>query len=212
MLKKLYLIALSFGLALSLTSQASFAKPNLSDLLAKAETLQGAFSQKVITSNGRVIQQSTGLVAIEKPGKFLWLTEAPFEQKILALKDTLWVFDLDLDQVSIYDINQAVGQTPALMLTDATVDIDAEFVVNHQAKLDKVDIFRLEPKQSAEERMFDWLEMHFVDEVVALMVIADQFGQTTYIEFSDMVSNEPIDDKRFAKDVPDGSDVIDNRS
>jgi len=119
--------------------------------------------------------------------------------------DKLWLFDQDLEQVTVNDLNDKVGGTPLVILM-GTKPIDEEFTVMVRGEAEGIDWFELIPKQDSAD--FESLFVGLDATGLAAMELRDNFGQATQIIFSDMNPGAAIDDSVFVFEVPEGVDVI----
>lgn len=206
---RLMLVFISF---LSPLSQAAPAESrDLTALLKKLqgmENFQAAFVQTSKANGGDILQQMQGTLSVAKPGKMRWETEDPYAQLVVSDGQLIWVYDMDLEQVTIRNMDHRVQETPALLLSGDTDQIDASFVVSHDVN-GSHSVFQLVPKDPSQ--LFQSLEFHYDGKILQRMVIFDAAGQITEIAFSEQKANEAIDEQAFIFDVPEGVDVIDGR-
>lgn len=187
-------------------SQVFAAEQDLSVFLKKLkgmENFQANFIQ--VTRAGSQEVKLTGQLSVAKPGKMRWEIE---DQLIVSDGKLLWTYDMDIEQVTIRNMDQRVQETPALLLSGDTDQIEASFVVSREGN-DEKSVFQLVPKDPSQ--LFQSLEFHYSNETLARMMIFDAAGQVTEIAFSDQQANKPIDEQAFIFDVPEGVDVIDGR-
>lgn len=173
------------------------------------ENFQASFVQSSKTQTGEILQQMEGSLSVAKPGKMRWQTEDPFAQLVVSDGRLIWVYDMDLEQVTIRNMDQRVQETPALLLSGNTQEIDASFVVG-KTTADENVIYQLMPKDSSQ--LFQSLEFHYRGHILQGMKIYDAAGQITDIVFTQQKQNQVVDEQAFVFDVPEGVDVIDGRS
>lgn len=172
------------------------------------ESFQADFIQTSKTQTGEILQQMVGELSVAKPGKMRWQTEDPYAQLVVSDGQLIWVYDMDLEQVTIRNMDQRVQETPALLLSGDAGQIDASFVVSLEDSGDQA-LYQLVPKDPSQ--LFQSLEFHYRQNTLVRMMIFDAAGQVTEIAFSDQQANKPIDEQAFTFDVPDDVDVIDGR-
>ncbi|PKM05294.1 MAG: outer membrane lipoprotein carrier protein LolA [Gammaproteobacteria bacterium HGW-Gammaproteobacteria-6] len=209
MLKTLLLPGLA-ALLLSLPVQAqtddqAVAAERLNGLLSSANTITAAFSQMTLSSNGANMQEATGQMELKRPGMFYWHTDAPLEQVVVTDGEKMWLYDPDLMQVIVQDMDMRLTHTPALLLSGDVSTLQESFNITVNEGGDVVD-FVLTPKVN--DTLFDTLRVSFWGGVINDMQISDGVGQRTNILFSNVQINEPIDDQRFVFVAPEGVDVI----
>jgi len=203
------LIRLMFVAALALAGVQAHAddaaSQRLSGMLTKAQTMTARFSQLTLDGSGTRLQETAGTLGLKRPGLFRWHTDAPNEQLLISNGEKIWLYDPDLEQVTIQKLDQRLTQTPALLLSGDVSKIGQSFDITAKDGGNVVD-FTLKPK--SKDTLFDSLRISFRSGVVNDMQLIDSVGQRTNILFFDVKMNEPMDAKQFVFDVPKGVDVI----
>ena len=184
---------------------ADAASARLSDLLGKAETLSGRFSQLTLDASGTHLQEATGQMELKRPGLFRWHTDAPLEQLLVSNGQQVWLYDPDLEQVTIQQLDQRLTHTPALLLSGDVSKISDNFEISHKEGGSVVD-FILKPK--AKDSLFDNLRLSFRNGVINDMQLIDGSGQRTNILFLSVKMNQPLDAAQFSFQPPADADVI----
>lgn len=177
----------------------------LTQLLDQAQTLTARFSQLTLDGSGTQLQETSGEMALKRPGLFRWHTDAPLEQLLVSNGETVWLYDPDLEQVTIRSLDQRLTHTPALLLSGDISKIGENFEITHKEAGGVVD-FILKPK--AKDTLFDNLRLSFRNGVVNDMQLIDGVGQRTNILFFGVKMNQSIDTAQFNFKVPEGTDVI----
>lgn len=190
--------------AASAASQAE-AVQRLTALLNKAQTLSGRFSQLTLDGSGTRLQEAGGEMAIKRPGLLRWHSDAPMEQLLVSDGKKVWLYDPDLQQVTIQNLDQRLTHTPALLLSGDVGQISQNFDISFKDGGTVVD-FILKPK--AKDTLFDSLRLSFRNGVINDMQMVDSIGQRTNILFMGIKLNEPLEDARFHFEIPKGADVI----
>ena len=178
----------------------------LSELLSPMQSLQGQFQQVMKDATGEILQESEGKFSLKRPGNFRWETAAPYEQLLVSNQETLWLFDPDLEQVTVRPFDQRFQQTPALLLSGDVANLEQQFSVDLKSKENKTVVFVLKPKNS--ETLFDELTLRFGDRQLNQMSVLDSLGQTTVISLNDLTANQDLADSLFHFEAPEGTDVI----
>ena len=206
MIRSLLLALLSVSLVSSPVSAAdSVAVKRLTELLNQAQTLTGRFSQLTLDASGANLQESTGEMALKRPGQFRWQTDAPMEQLLVSDGKQVWLYDPDLEQVTIQALDQRLTHTPALLLSGDVSKISENFEISHQESSGVVD-FVLKPK--ARDTLFDNLRLSFRNGVINDMQLIDSVGQRTNILFAGVKMNAPLSASLFRFVPPAGTDII----
>lgn len=177
----------------------------LTQLLNQAQTITARFSQLTLDGGGTQLQETAGQLALKRPGLFRWHTDEPMEQLLVSNGEKVWLYDPDLEQVTIQTLDQRLTHTPALLLSGDVSKISENFEISHKEGGNVID-FILKPK--SKDSLFDSLRLSFRDSVLNDMQLIDSIGQRTNILFLNVKMNEPLDDKQFSFDIPAGADVI----
>jgi outer membrane lipoprotein carrier protein len=204
LIRALFASALLFALAPAHADQAASVK-RLTGLLQQAETLTGRFSQLSLDGSGTQLQETSGEITLKRPGQFRWHTDEPMEQLLVSDGKKVWLYDPDLEQVTIQTLDQRLTHTPALLLSGDVSAISDNFEVSHQQAGEVVD-FTLKPK--AKDTLFDSLRLSFRGGVINDMQMVDGVGQRTNILFQGVELNKPLKADLFIFEIPEGADVI----
>lgn len=163
-------------------------------------------AQKKSLAAQHLNQTFTGVMKVERPGKFYWETYSPSKQLIVAAGKTLWIYDPDLQQAVRQNMNDQVANTPALLLSGNTNQIMQSYQVKQpdQSKL----YYTLTPK--SKESAFQDLTLSFAaNGTPDLMILNDSLGQTTTVRFQNVVKNAQFPAATFNFVPPKGTDIID---
>lgn len=167
-------------------------------------TMSATFSQ-VVTAKKRQISSSKGTMALARPGKFRWDTKTPMPQLIVADGNKLWVYDVDLEQVTVKKQEKGVGGTAALFLSGYDDIVARDFEVTQMKKGEK-DYFDLHAKST--KANFQQLKLIFVGEILSGMELYDQLGQRTDIKLTNIKNNPQLAENLFRFKTPKGVDVV----
>ena len=198
------LLFLLFALALGSAAHAGGVE-RLKAFVAGAKTAEADFSQTVSDKNGRVTQQASGRMAFARPGKFRWDYAAPYEQVIVGDGAKLWLYDVDLDQVTVKPLGDVIAGTPAALLAGDNA-IEKYFSLKNAGEADGLEWLEARPKNK--DTSFERIRMGFKGDVLVQMELFDFFGQRTTLKLSHFVRNPSIAPSRFKFTPPKGADVI----
>lgn len=176
--------------------------------LKSIKSYQADFIQRTSDNLGNTLQKVEGVMQVSRPGKLRWQTKPPFEQLVVSDGKDLWIYDQDLEQVTIKPMGQKLVETPALLLSGDSSLIADDFYVS-LAQKNGARIYSLSPKDSSQ--LFDQLNFKFVDDKLLGMSILDASGQTTKVVFSQVKHNPKLTASLFTFSAPKGVDVIDSR-
>lgn len=177
----------------------------LERFLDRIATLSAEFDQTVLDEEGKMSQRSRGRFYLKRPGKFRWTYEVPFRQEIIADDGKVWFYDPDLEQVTVRDMDAALGSAPALLLS-GDIKLTRRFRVLRQGREGRRVWVELQPK--SDEDVFRRVRVELEDDRLVLMELADNFGQLTRIRFRNVVLNPQLDDKLFQFHPPRGVDIF----
>lgn len=174
--------------------------------LKTTQSGRALFTQTVTAHSGRKPQYSKGQLAFIRPGRFRWLYELPYYQLLVGDGSKLWIFDRDLNQVTIKQLGNALGSTPAALLAGDN-DIEKNFIITDAGSSDGLEFIEAMPRNK-EEGSFAWVRIGLRNNLPQRMVIQDNFGQQTLLEFQQFERNLPLAADLFRFSPPQGADVI----
>ena len=179
---------------------------SLKSFIQNARTVRAEFSQTVLDKNTRVVQRGSGVMQFERPGKFRWVYEKPYEQLIVGDGARIWFYDHDLNQVTVRKLDAAIGSSPAALLAGSG-NIEADFDLEEIGL--QGDTEWLEARPKAKESTFEWVRLGFSRKgIVQAMELHDHFGQTTVLAFAGLEQNSRLAPELFKFNPPPGADVI----
>jgi outer membrane lipoprotein carrier protein len=161
--------------------------------------------QQVVFVKKREVSRASGNMALSRPGRFRWQTLQPMAQLVIADGHQLWVYDVDLEQVSVKKQDSNLGATAALFLNNDTSYLARDFNVTLQTKGSRKD-FNLVAKSA--KANFQRVILHFTNKVLSGLELFDQLGQRTDIHFSGVKLNQTVSPSLFQFHVPKGVDVV----
>lgn len=198
-------------LTLLLVPSLAVATPaqDLTRLLDRMGTATGQFEQTLVDSKGQQVQTSQGYFSVKKPGKFLWLTQTPFPQRLVSNGAIVWLYDPDLEQASVSSVDENTLQTPALLLSGDAQKLETQFSISQaHASASDISIFELLGKQ--EKSLFSQISATFTGGILSRMSFKDKVGNTTTFAFDGVELNPALADQLFEFEPPAGTDVIRN--
>lgn len=184
---------------------ANDAAERLTERLDPLENYQATFEQQILDGSGERLQNARGEMWLSRPGMLRWEVEAPYSQIVVSDGDDVYLYDPDLEQVTVQPMDNRVSHTPALLLSGSANELTASYDVYHEQE-NSDDIFTLIPTSA--DTLFEELNMVFDGDTLTELWMMDSTGQRTAIMFSDITRNGAIDDSLFDFQVPEGTDVI----
>ncbi|MGH1537860.1 MAG: outer membrane lipoprotein chaperone LolA [Gammaproteobacteria bacterium] len=200
--KIIFVLTLSFS---SLPVLASDATQRLDKFFSEVDSFKGQFIQTVYDEDNEIIQESSGDVALNKPGRFRWQYTKPYPQLILADGEYLWIYDEDLLQASAKPIDSALGNAPIMLLTNVRPLTD-DFEIKDADLKDGLNWVELTPLVQDTEFLKIYIGLN--EDGVKKMELQDHFSQRTVIEFVDLETNVSFMDDQFKFSAPEGVDIV----
>jgi len=199
-------VALAVALPAMVTPVMADQNPaqQLTQLLEPLHTYSADFHQDIQGDNGQAQQSSTGHMWLARPGKFRWVVNEPYAQTVVSDGQKVYLYDPDLEQVTIRKLDPRVSETPALLLSGSADQLTHDYNVS-ETNGNSAHIFTLTPKSHGS--LFQSLDMTFTGNTLTSLNLTDATGQKTVISFNHVKPNESIDASRFVFHIPKGADV-----
>ncbi len=195
-------IALAFALTAGAASLERY-----KTFLNGTQSARAQFEQKVYDRSGKLVQQSHGSFVFQRPGRFRWVYEKPADQVIVGDGQRVWIYDRQLNQVTVRKLATALGSTPAALLAGAS-GIEQAFALSDAGEKDGLEWMEARPRER--EAGFERVRLGFDAARGGLqaMELVDNFGQTTVLRFSKLERNPKVSPAEFRFDPPKGADVL----
>ena len=176
-----------------------------SQFLSGTQSAKGEFEQRVLDKGGRIVQQSRGSLAFQRPGKFRWTYVKPYAQLIVGDGARVWIYDEYLKQVTVKRVDQALTSTPAALLAGNNEAMRV-FRMSDQGEKDGLEWIEAVPREK--EGGFERVRMGFGPGGLEAMEFFDGFGQVTALRFISLTRNPRLDSSTFRFSPPKGVDVV----
>jgi outer membrane lipoprotein carrier protein len=186
-------------------SAAGSSLERFSEFLSTTLSARGEFVQRIVDSNGKLVQESKGTLAFSRPSRFRWTYVKPYAQLIVGDGSKVWVYDEDLKQVTVRRFDQALTSTPAALLAGNNEVLRA-FRISDQGERDGLEWLQAVPQ--VKEGGFESMRIGFGLAGPEVMELSDSFGQVTVLRFTKFERNPKLDPKLFRFSPPRGADVI----
>ena len=178
----------------------------LKEFIAATHSAQADFTQVVLDQNGKRIQSASGIMQFQRPGKFRWTYQKPYEQIIVGDGAKFWLYDLDLNQVTVKKLDAVLGSSPAALLSGSN-EIERGFTLKESGSQDGLDWLQAIAK--AQDSSFEKILMAFNAQAeLVIMELNDAFGHKTVLRFSAMQHNPKFPAQQFQFTPPKGADVL----
>ncbi|MEO6354800.1 MAG: outer membrane lipoprotein chaperone LolA [Oxalobacteraceae bacterium] len=178
--------------------------------VASTKAAKGEFTQrqvKMMDGTAKVSNVSSGSFTFARPGKFIWTYIKPYEQLLQADGDKLYIFDKDLNQVTIKKLGDVLASSPAAILFGSN-DLEKNFTLKEAGTKDGMEWLDATPK--SKDSTFEHIGIGLRNGVPEAMELRDAFGQVSLLSFKKFEKNPAIPADGFKFVVPKGADVFKN--
>ncbi len=185
---------------------------SLEEFMKTARSGSAEFTQTVTAppKDGQAARSKTssGTFAFQRPGRFRFVYQKPFEQTIVADGRTLWLYDADLNQVTQRAQDKALGSTPAALIASAPdlAALRSDFTLQDAPDEGGLQWVLATPK--ADGGQLKSVRVGFDGARLAALEIEDGFGQRSVIRFAGMRLNAQLPADAFSFKTPAGADVL----
>ena len=200
-MKSFFLIGLCLFSSVALSETSG---EKLQNKLNAIATMTADFNQ-VVKAKHREVSRSSGTMALQRPGHFRWKTIEPMEQLIVADGQNMWVYDVDLEQVTVKKQEKGLGGTAALFLSGYDNTVTRDFEVSEQ---DKGDLIVFNLKAKAPKENFQQIKLSFLKDKLTALELYDQLGQITFVKLVKINMNKQLVSTLFQFHPPKGVDVV----
>lgn len=199
-------IVVVFTIALGLLAPSAYSATNALDHFFKnVQTVKAEFKQVVLDEGLNTIQESSGKFYLQRPNKFRWDYKQPFKQHIVGDGKRIWVYDVELQQVTVRKMDGALGNTPAILLAGKG-NLGKNFKVKSLGKQGKLNWMQMIPRNK--DGGFEDIRIGFENGHIRMLEMIDSFGNTTRISLRNVRENKRIKKSRFTFKAPKGVDVV----
>jgi outer membrane lipoprotein carrier protein len=171
----------------------------------ETQTARAQFTQTVVDRNGRAMKSANGTFELSRPGKFRWNVEKPYRQLVIGDGQRVWVYDEDLNQVIVRNVGDALGGTPAALLS-GNQEVERAFAWSDLPASDGLDWLGATPL--AKDAAFTEIRIGFDAKGLAALEIVDAFGQKSLVRFTNVERNPKFAPEHFRFVPPKGADVV----
>ncbi|MES2127300.1 MAG: outer membrane lipoprotein chaperone LolA [Pseudomonadota bacterium] len=178
--------------------------------VASTKAAKGEFTQQQLRkpdSSAKVALPSSGTFLFARPGKFIWTYTKPYDQLLQADGEQLFIYDKDLNQVTVKKLGDALGSSPAAILFGSN-DLEKNFTLAEAGKRDGLEWLQATPKNK--DTTFEQISIGLRNGVPEAMELRDAFGQTSVLSFKKFEKNPAISANQFKFAIPKGADVFNN--
>ncbi|GAB4116842.1 MAG: outer membrane lipoprotein chaperone LolA [Sideroxydans sp.] len=178
----------------------------LKAFISGTRSAQAEFTQTVLDSKGHKMQSASGTMQFVRPGKFRWEYRMPYEQLIVGDGEKFWLYDADLEQVTVRKLDDALGSSPAALLSGDNA-IERGFLLQEAGNRDGLVWLAAQPR--SKESPFSAIRMGFnAQSDLVAMELSDAFGNSTVLRFAQLQRNPQLAPSLFKFTPPAGADVL----
>ncbi len=207
--------------AFSSVTLSQDSRPNgveqLRQFVKTVQSAQGEFAQQQMRTPKpnepqdklKLIRQTSGQFIFQRPGKFVWDTQKPYEQKLIADGKQLLIWDKDLNQLTIRSANQALAASPAAILFGESA-LDAQFELEDGGSKTDLQWVNLQPKVKPGQGDLPYtkIAIGMAAGLPKALELTDGFGSVVLVVFNQMQINPKIEPSRFQFKAPPGAEVL----
>ena len=196
-------LAAAAVLAMAIGSAQAGGIEALQKFNADTDGISGSFSQSVQSRNK--IRNAQGRFSILRPGLFKWEYTSPYKQTIVGDGSHIWLYDIDLAQITKTAQNQAIGDSPAAILSNKDA-LSASYTLKEDGSTGGIDYVLATPKRS--NAGYQYIRLGFKGDDLAEMRLKDSFGNQTTIKFNNLNTRPNLSRSQFRFTPPQGVDVL----
>ena len=178
---------------------------SLQEFYRNTNSMRAKFVQVVNDNKGAKVQEVEGTMQLQRPNKFRWDYKKPYEQQIVSDGKQVFLYDVELQQVTMRDLSKAIGSSPAAMLAGGDA-VEKSFTLKNAIRKDGLTWVLALPKDK--DSGFDRVLLGFKEEQLRKMEMYDSFNHITLITFSEVERNPTLQDSTFLFTAPKGADVV----
>ncbi|MFQ5938002.1 MAG: outer membrane lipoprotein chaperone LolA [Acidiferrobacterales bacterium] len=204
-LSRLALLAVLAAITLQASGAAKTGPEDLRRFFKDVQSFTARFNQVVLDESLNMLQESSGTLWLQRPNKFRWNYDTPFAQQIVGDGSKIWVYDVELQQVTVRKLSGSLGNTPAILLAGQG-KLDDDFDVKALGTQGKLEWMQLVPK--IRDGGFENIRVGFENGKIRMLEMIDGFGQTTRIALRNGTENVDISPEKFVFEPPPGVDVV----
>jgi outer membrane lipoprotein carrier protein len=178
---------------------------SLREFFSNTQSMKANFHQVVTDKQGRKVQEVSGTMQLQRPNKFRWDYAKPYEQQIVSDGSQVFLYDIDLQQVTVRDLSKTLGSSPAALLAGGA-EVEKSFKIKNAVRKDGLTWVLALPKDK--ESGFERVLLGFKAEKLRKMELHDSFNHITNITFDDVERNATFADETFLFKTPKDVDVV----
>ncbi len=211
MMAKLAACSVALSLVMAHAFASASAVEQFKAFVTNNKSARGEFTQqqvKMVDGNPKVSKTANGNFIFARPGKFIWAYTKPYEQVLQADGDKLYIYDKDLNQVTIRALGNALGSSPAAILFGSAGSAELDKNFNFKEVGSKQGMEWLEATPKTKDSQFENIGIGMKDGVPVALELHDNFGQFSVLTLKNLEKNPALKPDQFKFVVPVGADVF----
>ncbi|QWE17630.1 outer membrane lipoprotein carrier protein LolA [Polynucleobacter sp. AP-Nino-20-G2] len=202
-------------------AQADSGSEQLRQFVRNSKTAEGDFIQQQLRAPKanepqdkglKVVRQTQGRFVFQRPGRFIWDTQKPYEQKLIADGKQLILWDKDLNQATFRPAGQALASTPAAILFGEN-SLDQHFDLAEGEERLGMKWVALVPKKnpnakSGNELPYTKISVGMANGLPKALELTDGLGSVVLVTLDKIQLNVNLPANRFTFTPPAGAEVL----
>jgi len=182
------------------------AREVVATFIENVDSYAADFTQTLLDERGNEQEVESGRLWLQRPGMFRWEYTDPWERLIVADKGgKIWLYDSELDQVTVSTAGEMLLQSPAALLVgDLSALDDYDISAEEDAE---ATVVMLAPRSARGD--FEFVALEFDQGDLVKLILQDRFNQRTVVRLTEISRNPQLDSSLFVFEVPEGADLID---
>ena len=211
----------SFAFSSSAFAEGESGAEQLRQFVRNSKTAEGDFMQQQLRAPKanepqdkglKVVRQTQGRFVFQRPGRFIWDTQKPYEQKLIADGKQLILWDKDLNQATFRPAGQALAATPAAILFGET-SLDQHFdLLDGEDRLGMKWV-ALTPKKNPNAKNgndlpYTKISVGMANGLPKALELTDGLGSVVLVTLDKIQLNVNLPANRFTFTPPAGAEVL----
>ncbi|QWE29664.1 outer membrane lipoprotein carrier protein LolA [Polynucleobacter sp. AM-7D1] len=211
----------SFAFSSSAFAEGESGAEQLRQFVRNSKTAEGDFMQQQLRAPKanepqdkglKVVRQTQGRFVFQRPGRFIWDTQKPYEQKLIADGKQLILWDKDLNQATFRPAGQTLAATPAAILFGET-SLDQHFdLLDGEDRLGMKWV-ALTPKKNPNAKNgndlpYTKISVGMANGLPKALELTDGLGSVVLVTLDKIQLNVNLPANRFTFTPPAGAEVL----
>ena len=182
---------------------------SLKNYLININTMEADFEQSNYSNSNALIDKSIGRIKIKKPDNLMWDIELPFSKKIVLQKDTLRIFDSQLNQLLISSMPMEIENSFLILLLRDTNILNFYSIDKIEKEGDKEQYSLIGNNR---RNIFEKIEIYITKDKLSKFIFVSANNESIVLELMNVLINKKLPDKDFIINVSDKTEIIDQKN